>query len=110
MAKRKATTGYSSNGLPYACFGSGTRKLVVFDGLDFRHKPPSGMTLRMTYGYLGGLTNDYRTYIVTRRPGLPPGYSLRDMSNDYAIMIQNDLGGAVERHHRLKPVRQGAAL
>lgn len=89
-------TGYSSNGLPYACFGNGMRKLAVFDGLDFRHRPPSGITLRMTYGYLSGLTNDYRIYIVTRRPGLPPGYSLRDMSNDYAIMIKNELGGAVD--------------
>lgn len=89
-------TGYSSNGLPYACFGNGMRKLAVFDGLDFRHRPPSGITLRMTYGYLSGLTKDYRIYIVTRRPGLPPGYSLRDMSNDYAIMIKNELGGAVD--------------
>jgi len=52
--------------------------------------------LRMTYGYLSGLTNYYRIYIVTRRPGLPPGYSLRDMSNDYAVMIKNELGGAAD--------------
>jgi len=96
MAKRKAITGHSANGLPYACFGNGTRKLVVFDGLDFRHRPASGIMLRMTYGYLSGLTNDYRIYIVNRRPGLPPGYSLKDMSDDYAIMIKNELGGAVD--------------
>ena len=52
--------------------------------------------LRMTYGYLSGLTNDYRIYIVTRRPGLPPGYSLRDMADDYATMINDELGGAVD--------------
>jgi pimeloyl-ACP methyl ester carboxylesterase len=96
MAKRKGTTGYSANGLPHASFGNGTRNLVVFDGLDFRHKPPSRLALRMTYGYLNGLTNDYRIYIVTRRPGLPPGYSLKDMSDDYAVMIKNELGGAVD--------------
>jgi len=96
MARRRAITGYSSNGLPFACFGNGTRNLVVFDGLDFRHRPPSGIMLRMTYGYLSGLTNYYRIYIVTRRPGLPPGYSLRDMSNDYAVMIKNELGGAAD--------------
>jgi len=95
-AKRKAITGYSANGLPYACIGHGPRNLVVFDGLDFRHKPPSGMTLRMTYGYLRRLTKDYRVYIVSRRPGLPPGYSLRDMSDDYAVMIKNEVGGAVD--------------
>lgn len=96
MAKGKGTTGYSANGLPYACFGNGTRYLVVFDGLDFRHKPPSGIMLRMTYGYVRGLADDYRVYIVSRRPGLPPGYSLRDMSDDYAVMIKNELGGAVD--------------
>jgi pimeloyl-ACP methyl ester carboxylesterase len=96
MAKRKAITGYSANGLPYACFGNGTRDLIVFDGLDFRHKPQSGIMLRMTYGYLRGLTNDYRLYIASRRPGLPPGYSLKDMSDDYAVMIKDELGGAVD--------------
>ena len=96
MAKRRATAGYSANGLPYACFGNGTRNLVVFDGLDFRHKPPSGITLRMSTGYLRGLTNDYGIYFVSRRPGLPPGYSLKDMSDDYAVMIKNELGGAVD--------------
>ena len=96
MARRRAITGYSSNGLPYACFGNGTRNLVVFDGLDFRHKPPSGIMLRMSTGYLRGLTNSYKVYIVSRRPGLPPGYSLKDMSDDYAVMIKNELGGTVD--------------
>ena len=89
-------TGYSANGLPYACFGNGTRNLVIFGGLDFRHKPPSGIIQRMTYGYLRGLTNDYRIYIVSRRPGLPRGYSLKDMSDNYAVMIKNELGGAAD--------------
>jgi pimeloyl-ACP methyl ester carboxylesterase len=96
MSKLGPTTGYSANGLPYACFGKGTRNLVVFDGLDFRHKPPSGIMLRMSTGYLRGLRNDYRIYFVSRRPGLPPGYSLKDMSDDYAVMIKNELGGVVD--------------
>jgi pimeloyl-ACP methyl ester carboxylesterase len=50
----------------------------------------------MGTGYLRGLTNDYRIYIVSRRPGLPPGYSLREMSDDYAVMIKNELGGMVD--------------
>ena len=91
---RRAITGYSANGLPYAYIGNGTRKLVVFEGLDFRHKPPSGIMLRMGTGYLRGLANEYRIYIVTRRPGLPQGYSLKDMADDYAVMIKNELGGA----------------
>jgi len=96
MAKRRVITGYSSNGLPYACIGKGARNLVVFGGLEFRHKPPSGIMLRMSTGYLRGLTNSYKIYIVNRRPGLPPGYSLSDMSDDYAFMIRNELGGVID--------------
>ena len=93
---RRVTTGYSSNGLPYACFGNGPHNLVVFDGLDFQHKPPSAIMLRMSTGYLRQLEDSHKIYIVSRRPGLPPGYSLRDMSNDYAIMLKNELGGSVD--------------
>ena len=96
MAKRRVTTGYSGNGLPYASFGNGPHSLVVFDGLDFRHKPPSPIMLRMSTGYLRELEDSYKIYIVSRRPGLPPGYSLRDMSDDYAVMIENELGGAAD--------------
>jgi hypothetical protein len=52
--------------------------------------------LRMSTGYLKGLTNSYKIYIVSRKPGLPPGYSLSDMSDDYAVMIKNELGGVVD--------------
>jgi pimeloyl-ACP methyl ester carboxylesterase len=54
------------------------------------------MMLRMSTGYLRRLEESYKIYIVTRRPGLPAGYSLRDMSDDYAVMIRNDLGGAAD--------------
>ena len=96
MSRRRAITGYSSNGLPHACIGNGARNLVVFDGLDFRHKPPAGIMLRMRTGYLRGLEDSYKIYIMSRRPGLPPGYSLRDMSDDYAVMIKNELGGMAD--------------
>jgi len=96
VARQKTITGYSSNGLPYACIGNGTRNLVVFGGLDFRHKPPSGIMLRMSTGYLRGLEDSYKIYVVNRKPGLPPGYSLSDMSNDYAVMIKNELGGEAD--------------
>ena len=96
MAKRRAITGYSSNGLPYACIGNGARNLVVFGGLEFRHEPPSGIMLRMSTGFLKGLADSYKIYLVSRRPGLPMGYSLSDMSDDYAVMIKNELGGMTD--------------
>jgi pimeloyl-ACP methyl ester carboxylesterase len=96
MAKLRTITGYSCNGLPYACMGHGERNLVVFGGLDFRHKPLSGIMLRVSTGYLRGLVDSYKIYIVSRRPGLPRGYSLSDMADDYAIMIKNELGGVAD--------------
>ena len=96
MARRSAITGYSSNGLPYACIGNGARNLVVFGGLEFGHKPPSGIMLWMSTSYLRGLTSSYKIYIVNRRPSLPPGYSLNDMADDYAVMIKNELGGMAD--------------
>ena len=50
----------------------------------------------MSTGYLRGLEDSYKIYIVSRKPGLPPGYSLSDMSDDYAVMIKNELGGVVD--------------
>ena len=96
MARRRAITGYSSNGLPYACIGSGACNLVVFGGLEFQHKPPSAIMLRMSTGFLRELRDSYQIYIVSRKPGLPTEYSLGDMSDDYAVMIKNELGGAAD--------------
>jgi pimeloyl-ACP methyl ester carboxylesterase len=52
--------------------------------------------LRMSTGYLRGLEDSYKIYIVSRKPDLPPGYSLSDMSDDYAVMIKNELGGLAD--------------
>jgi pimeloyl-ACP methyl ester carboxylesterase len=96
MTNLTITTGYFKNGLPYTRMGSRPRVLIVFDGLDFAHKPPSGLMLRFASGYLKPLSSDYTVYLVGRKPGLPTGYSLRDMSNDYATMIKDELGGSVD--------------
>lgn len=42
------------------------------------------------------LDPDYTTYVVTRKPGLPVGYSMQDMSDDYARMITDEFGGPVD--------------
>jgi len=96
MTKQISETGYSKNRLPYACYGKGRRQLVIFDGLDFNHKPPSGLALKMSTNYLAGLENDYRIYLVKRKEHLPRGYSLRNMADDYAEMIKNELGGRAD--------------
>jgi pimeloyl-ACP methyl ester carboxylesterase len=95
MAK-SVETGYSQKGLPYVRMGNSSRKLVVFGGLDFEHRPPSGLNLRMTKSQFSYLARDFTVYIVSRKPGLPQGYSLREMGNDYAVMIEEEIGPPVD--------------
>ena len=93
---RKASTGYFRNGLPYNRAGEGPHTLVIFQGLVFENKPlPSSMAwlYNMYYRYL---EQDYTTYIVLRKPGLPAGYSLQDMADDYAAMIGEEFGQPVD--------------
>ncbi len=94
--KPKVTTGYFESGLPYARFGSGLRNLVVFEGGGLENKPPSGLMLRMYRGSFDRIAQEYTVYSVTRKPGLPAGYSIRDMSDDYATMIKDEFGGPVD--------------
>jgi pimeloyl-ACP methyl ester carboxylesterase len=96
MAKLEVTTGYFKNNLPYIRIGSSPRNLVIFGGLDFDHKPPSGIMLPMTTNYYKRLAQGFTVYYVSRKPGLPAGYSMQDMSNDYATMIKDELGGPVD--------------
>ena len=76
--------------------GESPRILVVFDGLNFDHKPMSGMALRMNSMMFKVIAQDYTVHLVGRKPGLPEGYTMRDMSNDYAEMIRHDIGSIVD--------------
>jgi pimeloyl-ACP methyl ester carboxylesterase len=96
MAKLKVTTGYFKNNLPYIRIGDSPRNLVIFGGQDFDHKPPSSLWLPMFTGSYKRLAEGFTVYVVSRKPGLPVGYSMQDMSNDYATMIKNELGGPVD--------------
>jgi pimeloyl-ACP methyl ester carboxylesterase len=77
--------------LPYVRAGKGPKPLIIFQGLMFENKPQSGMT----FGY-GFLQRDYTLYSVLRKPGLPQGYTLKDMADDYAGMIRQEFGGPVD--------------
>ncbi len=42
------------------------------------------------------LASDFTVYIVTRKTGMPDGYTLTDMADDYAEMIRDEFGGAID--------------
>jgi len=92
----KAKTGYSKNGLPFFRLGNSPRVIVVFNGLDFENKPPSGLQLRFNTGEYKKLAEEFTVYSVGRKPNLPEGYSTRDMARDYAQMIRDEIGGPAD--------------
>jgi len=96
MNKPSANVGYFPNGLPYNRVGRGPRNLVLLQGLMFENKPLPAF-LNPLYGmYYRYLTEDYTIYIVLPKRGLPDGYSMRDMANDCATVIKNELDGPVD--------------
>ncbi len=91
----KSRSGYfTKSNIPFDRIGYGSKPLVVFQGLMFENKP--GIFLGMTKNMYKDLLKEYTLFVVLRRPGLPKGYTLRDMSNDYAQMIRDEFGGAVD--------------
>lgn len=85
-------TGFSSNGLPYAKLSDNGPVLVIFTGSEIEHQPP---TKTAQQGFLIGLkrlTQTHTTYLLSRKPNLPRGYTARDMSNDFAEMIRTEIG------------------
>ena len=68
----------------------------MFEGLNFENKPPSGLQLRWVGGDFKEFAKAYRVYSVGRKPNLPQGYTTRDMANDYAEMIRNELDHPVD--------------
>lgn len=91
MAQKSPSLGYFRNCVPYNRSGHGSKPLLIFQGLMFENKPQSGMN----FGYVF-LEKDYTLYSVLRKPGLPQGYTLKDMAGDYAEMIRQEFGGPVD--------------
>src|SRR5689334_19880638 len=88
-------SGYSSNGLPYAHFGTGEQTLVIFSGSELENKPLSGLALKSLQMGFSGLAKNFDVYMVSRKPGLPQVHTAKDMSDDFAEMIRADIGKPV---------------
>ncbi len=91
--KKAATeTGTFLGEFPYVRFGSGQEKLVILPGITLDNEPPNrfaAWTYRLGFGRFA---RDYSVYVINRRRGMPPGYSTRDMAQDYARVIEGELG------------------
>jgi pimeloyl-ACP methyl ester carboxylesterase len=92
----KAITGYSKNGLPYFRIGGGPRSLVIFGGLSFKHQALSGLAVWGTSWRYRHFAKKFTTYYIGRKPGLPVGYSIQNMSEDYVVMVKNEITAPVD--------------
>ena len=81
---------------PHNRLGHGPRILVVFQGLVLSNEPPTGLSARMMLSNYTFLQEEYTVYLLTRKVGLPDGYSMQDMADDYAVMIEEEFGGPVD--------------
>jgi len=83
--------GVFSNGIPYVRFGEGEDILLVFSGGP-GNTLPSGFMFRV-FGQFKHLAKNYVIYVMSRKNGLPEGYTTRDMAEDYATVIRDEFDG-----------------
>src|SRR5512140_1214655 len=96
VSNPQPAAGYLRGGFPYNRVGHGPRPLVAFQGLLLENKPLSSLSARFILRDFRALAKEFTTYVVNRRPGLPRGITLKDLSNDYATLIQQEFGGPVD--------------
>jgi pimeloyl-ACP methyl ester carboxylesterase len=83
--------GVFGNGIPYVRFGEGEDILLVFSGGP-GNTLPSGFMIRV-FGQFKQLAKSYVIYVMSRKTGLPEGYTTRDMAEDYATVIRDEFDG-----------------
>jgi pimeloyl-ACP methyl ester carboxylesterase len=96
MNALNSPAGYTQNGMPYNRYGHGSRPFVVFQGLLPEHKPITGFISGFFSGIYKFLEEFYTVYIVNRKNGLPDGYTMKNMADDYAEFIKTELGGPID--------------
>jgi len=96
MGESKISSGHFSNNLPFNQFGNGSKNLIIFQGLMFENKPLTKKQARFFIKSYKFLEEDYKIYIVTRKPGLLKGYSMQNMADDYAEMIREEFVESVD--------------
>ncbi len=95
MAKRNLTYDRFGNGVPYLKFGTGAKTLLFLLGGPGNTLPVGVATTGFTRG-MRGFCDEYTVYLVSRKSGLPPHYTTKDMADDYAAIVRNDFSGQVD--------------
>lgn len=89
-------SGTFPNGMAYAAAGDGPRTLLYIPGGP-GSEVPSRTAIRLMAGSIRPyLERGFTVWMVTRRRGMPAGYAVEDMADDYAAIVADHLGGRVD--------------
>lgn len=98
MSRTQGSTlvhGTFAGGIPYVKFGSGPKTMLFLAGGP-GNTVPSGFGASGFVRGMRAFTEEYSIVLVTRKSGLPEGYTTRDMASDYAELIRREFGGRVD--------------
>jgi pimeloyl-ACP methyl ester carboxylesterase len=85
--------GLLTGGLPFVRLGNGPRSLVVFPGLADAAWDVTRRA-RILASHYQRFSNEFTVHVISRKRGLPRGYTTRDMAADYASAFEKDIGPA----------------
>lgn len=93
MNKNNAySSGISKNGLPYVKIGDNKEPLVIFTSASPDNSAPKGFSLSMFVDGAKALSEFYTVYYIKRKQNMPEGYTTKNMADDYAEMIKEEIG------------------
>ena len=91
----KLVSGVFANGIPFVRFGDGAKVMLFLAGGP-GNTVPSGFGASGFVRGMRAFTDEYAIVLVTRKSGLPEGYSTGDMAEDYAELVRAEFGGHVD--------------
>ena len=91
MIVPKPQSGRFVGELPFVRLGEGPRALVIFPALGDAVRDVTAMSWRLAW-YYRAFAGDHRVYFISRKRGLPAGYTTRQMAADYAEVFERSIG------------------
>jgi pimeloyl-ACP methyl ester carboxylesterase len=91
----KLASGVFTNGIPFTRFGEGAKVMLFLAGGP-GNTVPSGFGASGFVRGMRAFTDEYTIVLVTRKSGLPAGYTTADMAEDYAQLIRSEFAGHVD--------------
>jgi len=87
-------TGVLAGCLPFARFGNARRSLVIFPGLADAAWDVTSRKWNLLSQYRR-LADEFTVTVISRKRGMPHGYTTHDMAADYAKAFETDIGPSV---------------